>query len=134
MLPGPGKRVFALVFSVFAFTAPLSWAAGPPPPPQEPYEYAELILQRNNAQNELANVRSAWHRDSDYWAYWVAGDVANMDVQNAYWKQYMEGLETQRHDMDTWLKSYIEGVEVQRKQAAHNAKTDAARAAEAARR
>lgn len=133
MLPGPGKKIFTLVFLAFVFTAPLSWAAGPPSP-QEPYEYAELILQRNNAQNELANVRSAWHRDSDYWAYWVAGDIAKSEGQDPYWRQYLEGLEIQRHDMDTWLKSYVEGVEAQRKQAAHNAKTDAARAAEAARR
>lgn len=133
MLPGPGKKVFALVFSAFAFTAPLSFAAGPSPQ-QEPYEYAEIILQRNNAQNELANVRSAWHRDSDYWAYWVAGGIAQANAQDVYWKQYLEGIETQRHDMDAWLKSYIEGVEAQRKQATHNAKTDAARAAEAARR
>ena len=78
----------------------------------EPYEYSELVTQRNNALNDLVNSRSAWHRDSDYWRDYVAGDNQKWADTEEYWKKY------------------VAGVVEQHKQAARESGAMAARAAE----
>jgi len=96
------------VISVLWATPALAQAVPPACAPNTPYEYCGLIVQRNNAENDVINEQATRHREGDYWARWVQGDL----------------------DKAAWWQRYDEGVALKEKEAAAAAETRAARAAE----
>jgi hypothetical protein len=94
----------------------LGWSSEAACPDNQPYEICLLEAQRDNAMNDLVRV------------------AAQQDRQEKWWKAYLAGEEIQRQATDAWWKSYLAGIEEQRQTAAREGATQAARAAETARR
>ena len=108
--------IFFLITSVSAAELPPACA------PTESYEMCGLIVQRNNAENDLINMQAKANRLDD-----------SLAQTAAYWKAYVDGIETQRRALDAYWASWVAGVEMQKKEAAKKSDYRAARAAEAAR-
>lgn len=111
--------LFALYFVTYSHADSLP----SPCAKEEPYEICIIMLQRDQAQNDLARVAGEQKREE-----------IQATAKEEYWKNYVNGIEIQVQNQQKYWEDYLKGMEVQRQSTEQNAKVNSAWAASAARR
>jgi hypothetical protein len=103
--------VSAVIWFLLGITPALAGEMPTACSPETPYEICILIIQRNNALNDVAH--NAGQQDLQE-KKWKAEDEAKAE----YWKKYIDGEEIQRQGLAQYWSEYITGMQIKTSRAA----------------